>query len=245
MNYTCYVLHVKRGYEDREVCIIDQFNALGLEFEWVLDHDKQDLSPDILAQYGYRGDLPPEAISCSMKHIAAWERIAAGAAMGGLILEDDALLDKKRFLSTVDACLQELKRDWGGRGCICLGNGCAMFVPWTKLKSGKRLYRAEVVRATDSYYIDRHTAVQRLDWIRKNGFDLPADHLINTIDTRLGLVILWAEPTVVTQGSHTGLFASSIQLEDTAGWWKRSEWAFKIARRKYIYPLLGKDLRKG
>jgi glycosyl transferase family 25 len=239
------VLHVKKGYEDREACIIDQFAQLGLDFEWVLDHDIPELTSQVLKKYGYRGDLPPEAISCSMKHIAAWERIAAGSEAGGLVLEDDALVDRKHFETAIEACLLELKTDWSGRGCICFGSGCAMFVPWTKLKKGRRLYRAEIVRAADSYWIDHQTARQRLDWIRENGFSLPADHLINAIDTQLGIPILWAEPTVVAQGSHTGLFTSSIQLEDTAGWWKKAEWVIKIARRKYIYPLLGKDLRKG
>ena len=87
VDYRCFVLHVKKGYEDREACIIDQFGRLGIEFEWILDHDKHDLTPDVLERYGYHGDIPPEAISCSMKHIAAWERIAAGreAAGGGNI----------------------------------------------------------------------------------------------------------------------------------------------------------------
>lgn len=245
MDFKCYILHVKKGYEDREACIIDQFSRLGIEFEWVLDHDKHELPPDVLKRYGYHGDIPPEAISCSMKHIAAWERIAAGGDAGGMVLEDDALIDIDRFETVVSESLAELQRDWGGRGCICFGNGCAMFVPWTKIKKGQQLYRAETVRATDSYWIDRQTALERLDWIRKNGFSQPADHLIDTIDTELGLSIFWSEPTIVTQGSHTGLFGSSIQLKDKAGWWKRVEWALKVARRKYLYPLLGRDLRKG
>ena len=245
MDYRCYILHVKKGYEDREACIADQFDRLGIGFEWILEHDKHELTPDVLKRYGYHGDIPPEAVSCSLKHIAAWERIAAGKEAGGMVLEDDALIDLGRFDAVVRQSLAELKRNWGARGCICFGNGCAMFVPWTKLKKGQRLYRAEVVRATDSYWIDRQTAAQRLNWIQANGFSLPADHLINTIDTALGSPILWSEPTIVTQGSHTGLFGSSIQLEDTTGWWKRLEWSLKVVRRKYLYPLLGKDLRKG
>ena len=218
---------------------------MGRAFEWVLEHDKHELPPEVLDRYGYHGDLPPEAISCSMKHIAAWERIAAGKEAGGLVLEDDALIDVARFETIVGACLEELQRAWGGRGCICFGNGCAMFVPWTQLKKGQHLYRARVVRATDSYWIDRQTASQRLAWIARNGFFQPADHLIDTIDADLGSPILWSEPTIVTQGSHIGLFGSSIQLADTTGWWKRLEWTLKVARRKYLYPLLGKDLRDG
>ena len=246
MDYQCYVLHVKRGYEDREASIIHQFKRLGLEFEWVLEHDKDELDPAVLDVYGYwQTDMPPEAISCSLKHIAAWERIAAGQAAGGLVLEDDVLIDVQHFETVVHDCLAELQRDWLGRGCICFGDGGALYVPWTKIKKGRRLYRAEFARMGDSYWIDRQTAVMRLDWLRQNGFTKPADHLIDTIDRALGLPILWSVPTVVSQGSHTGLFRSSIQRKEKTGWWKRLEWILKVTRRKYLYPLLGKDLRKG
>jgi glycosyl transferase family 25 len=246
MNVSCYVLHVKEGYEDREASIVDQFGRLNIDFEWVLEHDKHEVTTDLLQQYGYHHfDMPPEAISCAMKHIAAWERIAAGSDPGGLILEDDVLIDIRRFEAVVHDCLAELQRDWGGRGCICFGDGGALFVPWTKLKKGRRLYRAEFARMGDSYWVDRQTAALRLAWIKQHGFYQPADHLIDTIDRALGSPIFWSVPTVVSQGSHTGLFNSSIQSREKTGWFKRLEWSLKVVRRKYIYPLLGKDMRRG
>ena len=36
LNYPCYVLHVKKGYEDRERSIAAQFAELGQPFEWLL-----------------------------------------------------------------------------------------------------------------------------------------------------------------------------------------------------------------
>jgi hypothetical protein len=156
MDYSCYVLHVKKGYEDREASIVDQFGRLNMAFEWVLEHDKGELVPELLQEFGYHHyDMPPAAISCAMKHM------------------------------------------------------------------------------------------QRIDWIKQNGFCQPADHLIDTIDRALGLPILWSVPTVVSQGSHTGFFSSSIQSREKTGWLKQMEWTLKVVRRKYIYPLLGKDVRQG
>ena len=97
MNYPTYVIHVKKGFEARERSIITQFYQLGLPFHWILEHDIADLSPDTLARYGYNGlALKPAEISCSLKHITAWERIAA-ADRGGLVFEDDVILDQNTF----------------------------------------------------------------------------------------------------------------------------------------------------
>jgi len=57
MTPACYVLHVKKGYEDREKSIIQQFSALNLPFEWVLDHDKDEITPQTLEDFHYRGNF--------------------------------------------------------------------------------------------------------------------------------------------------------------------------------------------
>ena len=43
MKPSNYVIHVKKGYEDREESIKSQFTALNLDFEWVLDFDITEL----------------------------------------------------------------------------------------------------------------------------------------------------------------------------------------------------------
>ncbi|HET58132.1 MAG TPA: hypothetical protein ENN35_06800, partial [Deltaproteobacteria bacterium] len=183
-------------------------------------------------------------ISCALKHITAWERIAGGVGDEGLVFEDDVLLDRRRFRTLVREALSEFHERWKGYGYISLGNGCALYVPWTQKRKNTRLYPAEYVRAADSYWINRETASRMVEWVRENGFDLPADHLIDRIALDLAVPILWLEPTIARQGSHTGLFQSSIQnlkrgrFIDTVGW------TVKIIRRKYLYPLLGIDLRK-
>lgn len=245
LDHPCYVIHVKKGYEERERSIVEQFAGLELAFEWVLDHDIPDLTPAVLGRYGYHGTkLRPAEISCSLKHIGAWERIAAADAPGAFVFEDDVLLDLRRFKPVVAAALAEFAAGADEAGYISLGDGCALYVPWTKLRRHHYLYPAEQVRATDSYYLTRVAARRLLEMIGREGFYLPADHLLNRLCHQLEIPILWLSPTVVSQGSHTGRFASQIQAWDRGEAKEKVKWLVKKFRRKYLYPLLGADPRK-
>lgn len=244
MEYPCYVLHVKEGFEDREQSIVEQFSALSLPFEWILDFDVAELSREVLEKYGYSGTILRDSeISCSLKHISAWERIAAGPASAGFVFEDDVLIDRERFRKTAEQAIAEFHDSGEEEGCLSFGDGCAMYVPWTKLTRGRLLYRAEQVRATDSYWLTRKTAASMLAWLKDNGFFLPADHLITKITCELDIPLYWVEPTVVSQGSHTGRFRSMIKEQDRGEFKEKVKWLIKKFRRKYLYPLLGQDLR--
>lgn len=245
MNHPCYVIHVKKGYEEREKSVVEQFARLGLDFEWVLDYDIPDLTPEVLSRFGYQGTkLRPAEISCSLKHIAAWERIAATDGLGAFVFEDDVLLDSRRFKVVAAAALAEFAAGTDPAGYLSLGDGCALYVPWTKLRSGHYLYPAEQVRATDSYFLTREAARRMLEMIGREGFYLPADHLLNRLCHQLDIPIYWLSPTVVSQGSHTGRFASQIQAWDRGELKEKVKWLVKKFRRKYLYPLLGDDPRK-
>ncbi len=154
------------------------------------------------------------------------------------------LIDIKNFRKIVQKAFIEIESKWPGLSYISLGSGCALYVPWTKKRRNMYLYPAEYARAADSYWISRETAKKMTQWIKKNGFSLPADHLIDYICPKLQIPILWLEPTIANQGSHTGLFPSSIQTMERGKTIDRLEWKIKIFRRKYIYPLLGKDLTR-
>jgi len=244
MNSPCYVLHVKNGFADREKSIVEQFAKLSLPFEWILDFDIPELTQAILEKYGYHGEQLRDAeISCSLKHIAAWEKIASGSDEGGFVFEDDALIDCDRFVEIASQAIEEFRAHSLEAGCLCFGDGCAMHVPWTKLKWGRRLYPAEQMRAADSYWLSKQAAQLLLARLGKKGFFLPADHLITKFAAEQHIPIFWVEPTVVCQGSHTGKFRSTIQhlergtIKDSLGWF------VKKIRRRYIYPLFGVDLR--
>lgn len=244
MNFPVFVLHVKTGFEDRERSIQRQFDDLRIPFQWILDFDIDDIDERVLARYRHpERHLRPDEISCCLKHRAAWERIDESGAEGGLVLEDDVLLDAGNFEATLASALDEFRRLHAASGCICLGDGCALHVPWTKTRRGTYLYPADLMRASDSYWIDRPTAVALKRWVDARGLTLPADHLIETILKELGIPLFWMEPTIVHQGSHSGVFRSMIQLNDEGLLKKKHEFWIKKIRRKYIYPLLGIDPR--
>lgn len=244
MEYPCYVLHVKEGFEDRGKSIVEQFSRISLPFEWVLDFDVGELSKEVLDKYGYHGGLLRDTeISCCLKHVSAWEKIAAGTHAAGFVFEDDVLLDCGRFNKIAEAAIAEFQAFREDDGCLCFGDGCAMYVPWTKLRRDRLLYRAEQVRAADSYWLTKKTAGRMLAWLGANGFFLPADHLISKITWELEIPIYWVEPTVVSQGSHTGRFRSMLKEQDRGELKEKVKWVVKKIRRKYLYPLLGEDPR--
>lgn len=244
MEATCFILHVKKGFEKREKSITEQFSMLDMPFEWILDHDKHEITYKVLQQYKYSGSLKKEAISCSLKHIKAWEMIAKKNCKGAFVFEDDVLINIKKFKKVTQKAFGEFNEKRKKFAYISLGSGCALYVPWTNKKKNKALYPAEHVRATDSYWITRQTAQKMVQWIEENGFWLPADHLIDRICTEMNIPILWLEPTIVNQGSHTGLFQSSIQNLERGRFTDKIGWKVKILRRKYLYPLMGIDLTK-
>ncbi|MBF0572575.1 MAG: glycosyltransferase family 25 protein [Desulfamplus sp.] len=250
MNYPNYVLHVKKGYEDREQSIVKQFSDLGISFEWVLDYDVADLNcnKDILKRYCYNGNMQMSAVSCALKHISTWEKIAADSQDGAFIFEDDVVIDLLNFKKVVKSALEEFSQEcFNGYNdaLISLGDAGAMHVPWTKMDKGKKLYAAELIRCSDSYFITKGAAQKMVNWIERNGFALPSDGLIDKICNDIGILILWLEPTVVSQGTHTGVFASAIEIgERKGGIFNKVEWYSRVLRRKYLYPIFGIDLRK-
>lgn len=244
-NYPNYVLHVKKGYKDREESIIRQFRELDAPFEWVLDYDTADIDGNTLKKYSYNGNLKKTEISCSLKHISTWEKIAGGDRWAAFVFEDDVIIDPAQFNTVVEKALEEFQSDWNCDAIISLGDAGAMHAPWTKMKDKKKLYSAELIRCSDSYLITKGAAQKLMEWIKVNGFSLSADRLIDRICNECGVMILWLEPTVVSQGTHTGLFPSAIQGQGrTGGIFNKIEWYARVLRRKYFYPVFGIDLRK-
>ena len=50
LNYRSYIIHVKKGYEDRERSIIEQFTRLEMPVEWVMAYEIVRSNPDVLAR---------------------------------------------------------------------------------------------------------------------------------------------------------------------------------------------------
>jgi glycosyl transferase family 25 len=82
-----FVLHVKKGYEERAAHIDSMMSRLGIEFEYFLAGDIPDLTPELLDKYFtgmMKATLP--VTSCATKHLLCHEKIVADNLPCALIL---------------------------------------------------------------------------------------------------------------------------------------------------------------
>lgn len=234
-----FVLHVRKGYEDRETFIVDQFGKLGIEFEFILDGDIDDLSDSVIKTYfteAMHDRLP--AMSCAMKHILAHERIVSDDLQNALILEDDVVL-APNFETVFNQAMDEVKT-LKDPACIYYSNACNMYVPASDIRKGRVLYRADRSRAADSYSISQYVTKKRLEFIMNHKCTHPIDHQFNHMDPIIGIVPYWCHPTIVEQGSMNGMFDSAIDFSRKNSFFRKLDWSLQKMYKKHIRRFLPK-----
>jgi GR25 family glycosyltransferase involved in LPS biosynthesis len=202
-----YVLHCRQGYADREKSIREQFARHGIEFEFILEWDKSDITVEQKKQFtpGYLDTL----MSISLKHIEAMKQTVKHRYERCLVFEDDIILFEN-FSAKVEELLEESKNITEPH-CIYLSNSCNKYTPRSRLLKNRHLYDHDHSRAADAYVMTLEACQKRLEWLEHNQIALPLDHLFTQIDRALGIKMFWAEPPICEQGSMSGLFASSVE----------------------------------
>ena len=228
-----YVINVKK-FTDRKQLIESQLSKLNLKAEFILDWDKEELTPDIIEQFFTTHQLSAGQMSCATKHIVALQHITKHKKGFCLVLEDDALFSDE-FQQGLSNALQE-SSNFPGPKVIFIGSGGNFYTPKSKRIKGQHLYIGNRGRFADSYIIDASTAQLRLDWITQHKVSQPIDNQFETIDKQLGIQMLWLEDPVVEQGSKAGMFDSSLEPAP-APWLQKILFGWEKLKRKYIYQL--------
>lgn len=224
-----YVLHVKKGYEEREVHMNALMKKHGLEFEYILDYDIPDLSEEIIARYYKKTHtLDAPNLSVGLKHISILKKIVDNSFQKTLVFEDDVFLDEN-FVNKLSQALEEVKDKKGY--VISLGNAANHYTKKELIVEGKYLYKNSKHRAADSYLLDYEAAKRRYEWFEDNKTDQTAGWMYNYIDKEMGIDIYWMTPTIVEQGSQNGLMESSIQKNKLFG---RLRWLWRDFNKKYL-----------
>ena len=227
-----FVIH-GRQFTERGVFMAAQLQRLGIPFEFVEGFEKDEITPELIAQYYVPNDrVSLGKKSCALKHIEALRRIAARNCSLALVLEDDAVLPDD-FVEELGRRVAEAKR-LPHRFVVHLGSGGNMFTPAKRMVPGQYLYQADAARCAEAYLITADTARARLEWLSHNKIDRPNDHLSAHIDQQVGNTIYWGEPPIVTQGSKNGRFHSELDPLEPL-WWTRWRFLFQRLRRKYLY----------
>lgn len=233
---TLLVLHVRKGYEDREAHIRNQLNRRGLPFQFILDGDRDDLSPEVLDRY-FTGQMhqPSAATSCAMKHLLACQYIIAHELEGAVVLEDDMIL-YKNFEKVFAECMEEIESRQLNNVLISFEDSSLNFVPGSQRRRGQHLYPARKDRFAGCIYYSRGAARMILDYVDAHRCDLPIDLLHRALIERIALPYYWCHPTIATQGTHTGLFASSISKKSARRQrYRMWTWHLKLFYKKLIY----------
>jgi len=210
-----FVVHYSKLTE-RKQHMITQFMKKGItDYEFVENFNKEDITPE---QYSrFTENIKPSMVSVSLKTFWIYNEIAQKYS-SAIIFEDDIILSEG-FTQKLDMYLKELPNDWD---MVFIGDGCGLHIHKRQLIPFKRMYKKEhnisnwggggCTRCVDSYIVSNNCArklVNYLNSIENQKIDKNIDHYLNDVARNLNLNVYWAEPTIVTQGSESGLFKSS------------------------------------
>lgn len=236
-NQETLVLHVKEGYEERARHIESMLREMQIQFKYILEGNKSDLTQEVLDEYfGDGGSVDMygkfSRTSCAYKHILAYEYIVNHNIPGALILEDDIIL-QHNFVDIFNKTMMEIKRFSYTNFMISYENSRLRFIPRSKRIKGVYLYPGNKDRMAGAYYIDQIAAKCILDKIKEEKCIEPIDILHNELLKEKRLTYFWCQPTIASQGSFTGLFKTSISNKKQKC--EKLQWLFKLNYKKMLY----------
>ena len=236
MNVETYVLHVKKGYEDRAKNISQMLSNAGISFSFITDGDMPDITEDILDKYfvGKMHQVSPVS-SCALKHILACEQVVSKGLDGALLFEDDMIL-YDNFNEVYAQCIEELAQRGINNALVSFEDSSLHFVPRSQRKKGIHLYRAKRDRFTGCLFITKQCAQMILDYIAEHKCHIAIDCFHRYLIKEIGLPYYWCHPAITTQGTHNGLYMSSINEKSARKQtYRKLTWKLKLAYKKIIY----------
>jgi len=232
MMLPAYVIH-SRSLPERADHIARELDRVGIPFEWVLDYEVADITPEVEARYFAPGaPLSQRQKSCALKHVVAMQRIRERQHDLALIFEDDAQLVPD-FVARLRALLVEAER-WPRPRILHLGAATNFYTPAHSLKPGQSIYAGNRVRNMEAYVLGAQEAAARLDWIARHPMTEPIDIALNSGDPAMGIPFLWPEPPLAEQGSLNGVFKSSLSEKGYSQARLRIQFAVQKFSRRYL-----------
>ncbi|MFT5117518.1 MAG: GR25 family glycosyltransferase involved in LPS biosynthesis [Kiritimatiellia bacterium] len=199
-----YVLSVKTLTE-RIQHITAELENHNIPFEFIFEFDAAELTDEDLAAFS-PSNMKAEHKSLVLKNIATWKKIAQKNISRALILEDDAILSKffRQDIQNIIKASEELSP-----GHLIFLGGSDTKLPKNFLDHPSPLVPRRITTA-DGIIIDNALAHKRLEWLKHNLINLPADGLMCKIDEELNAPHYWPKKSIVQQASCTGKFKTTL-----------------------------------
>jgi GR25 family glycosyltransferase involved in LPS biosynthesis len=208
-----FVIHYNKLIE-RKAHILKLFRLHKItNYEFIeIDRDELANHDTSMFEEGYN----KAQIAITLSHMYAYRQIAAKYDHA-LIFEDDIVLDpffEKKFKKII----AQLSDNYD----MCfIGSGSGLHIEANKIVKDKYVYRkcleetswggGGATRCTDSYIMSKKCAVAICKYFDNLPYKInqAVDWWLNTVARDNNLRVYWAEPTIVTQGTISGLFESS------------------------------------
>jgi len=219
------VLSVKT-FRDRIRHIESELRRHGIAFEWIFEHDADDLTPGQIDAVFAPSDMKRGHQSLVLKHIETWKRCVERGYRRVLVFEDDAVLARD-FERVFARAMDEADR-FDRPYMVYLGCGDNKYVAGARSLPTMLLAPGIELPATDATVLDRRAAELRLAYVAARKVARPADWLMREADAAMGITQFWLREPVVEQGSMNGRFMSVLDDKRTdrgRGWnWLRFRW---------------------
>jgi len=210
-----FVLHYSK-LVNRKENILAQFQKHNItDYEFIEKYDKDEITDDESSLFDI--NYKKSAMSLTLKHFYVFKLIAKNYE-NALIFEDDVILCDN-FIDKLNNYMSQLPQDYD---MLFIGDGCKLHIEQHRLTLNKYIYEKCLyptswggdggTRCTDSFIISNKCAKTICEYINNltNKINLAIDWWLNVAARDNNLKIYWAEPTIVTQGSHNGLYKTSI-----------------------------------
>ena len=220
-----FVLSVKT-FHDRIRHIEAELARHGIAFEWIFEHDADELTPAQVDAVFAPSDLKRGHQSLVLKHIETWKRCVERNYRRILVFEDDAVLarDFERVFGRAMDEADALDRPY----MVYLGCGDNKYVEGARRSPTMLLAPGIELPATDATVLDRRAAELRLAYLAQHRITRPADWLMREADAAMGITQYWLREPIVEQGSMNGRFVSVLDDKRTdrgQRWnWLRFRW---------------------
>ncbi len=211
----------------------------GLSFEYMLQGDIADFSPELLEKYfdeAFVRSHSPAVVSCALKHLLIYEKMLADGVDNALILEDDVFL-MPNFTEVFNRSMAELKAT--GMHDVALinyENSTLQFAADHSSAKDKVLFQAEKSRCAAAYFLSHALAKEIVAYTREHKCNRPIDWYHNTLIGKIELQHFWCHPPIVEQGSHNGKIPSLLDQKRT-GLFRQISWRLQKFYKSSILPL--------
>jgi len=211
-----FVVHYT-ALTERKEHVIKELGKYNLDYEFITDFDKENINSDTLKKFD-RTKLKISEISLLLKHKKCWEEIYKKYDYA-VVFEDDIILSDN-FNNDLNTYINELPSDWD---MFFIGTCLNIHAEQKNINADptKHVFKADInkggTRCTHAYMITKKCAKKLLDIINTENYiiDYATDWFLNNIIKDNSLNVYWAEPAIVTQGTETKIFKTSLVNNNT------------------------------